>query len=203
MALKHKLEHASTQQKRHQSGVPPPVIHPILSHDPPTSPLHHNAAPPQFVIDPTLLHNTSIECQAGPSSSENGHTKDNCNGTVKFSRDMESDDHLLNNLALQWTNDNQSDIPHWPDFTLTHVPTLLPTLGKDVMAVEWFNPNILVWKTITWLTYVFCVKNSDLLLLLCSKATTGLHIQGHQTRTPEDQHIQSCIKLINKYLNIH
>ncbi|KIJ13543.1 hypothetical protein PAXINDRAFT_13667 [Paxillus involutus ATCC 200175] len=77
----------------------------------------------------------------------------------------DQDDHLLNDLALQWTDDNQSDIPHWPDFALTHVPTLLPALGEDVMAVEWFNLKFLVWKTITRLTYVFRVKNGDLLLL--------------------------------------
>ncbi|KIK80448.1 hypothetical protein PAXRUDRAFT_28159 [Paxillus rubicundulus Ve08.2h10] len=220
-----------------RSGVPPPVIHPILLHDPPTEPLNHNAAPPKFAIDPTLLHYMSTECQAGPSSSGNRHTEDNCDGAVQFARDMESacqlslqdvetewnprpsfllhphhlfnssssplsspcatpdmqlllittghkskaeykisaiqvstkakldqecltaqlasqccidlvywdqNDHLPNNLVLQWTYDNQSDIPHWPDFTLTHVTTLLLALGEDVMAVKWFNPKILV-----------------------------------------------------------
>ncbi|KIN98846.1 hypothetical protein M404DRAFT_30998 [Pisolithus tinctorius Marx 270] len=50
-------------------------------------------------------------------------------------------------MALQGTNGDDSDIPHWPDFALTHVSTLLPSLGNDIMAVD------------------FQVKNGDALFL--------------------------------------
>ncbi|KAI6139497.1 hypothetical protein BKA82DRAFT_4364597 [Pisolithus tinctorius] len=68
-------------------------------------------------------------------------------------------------MALQGTNGDDSDIPHWPDFALTHVSTLLPSLGNDIMAVEWLNPSLLIWKTITRLNYSFRVKNGDALFL--------------------------------------
>lgn len=47
-------------------------------------------------------------------------------------------------IALQGTNDDDSDIPHWPDWALTHVPALLPSLGNDITSVEWLNPSLII-----------------------------------------------------------
>ena len=78
-------------------------------------------------------------------------------------------------MALQATGNDESDIPNWPDFALTDVGSLLPSLGEQVTAVEWFNPTHLLWKTVTRLSFSFRVKHNDYLFLRCAGVT---HCEG-------------------------
>ncbi|KAH7904049.1 hypothetical protein BJ138DRAFT_1167205 [Hygrophoropsis aurantiaca] len=90
----------------------------------------------------------------------------------------DKDDEAPEIMALQASVEADSDIPNWPSFALTDNSALLPSLGEDICAIQWFDLDQHLWKAITKLSHKFDIKNARRPLLRRKGVTRCLDLDN-------------------------